>query len=138
VYVKQFKIPDAHRKEVEKHVFEWLKLGVIQPARSRYNSPIFAIMKKDGNVRLVQDFRALNNQSYTDKYSMKDVSECISDIGQSLFSLFSTIDLTAGFWQMILYPRARPYTAFTVPGTGQFQRVTRPMQCALHVLFMRS
>ena len=31
VYIKQFKIPDAHREEVEKHVAEWLKLGVIQP-----------------------------------------------------------------------------------------------------------
>ena len=127
VYVKQFKIPDAHRQEVEKHVLEWLKLGVIQPARSRYNSPIFAVMKKDGNVRLVQDFRALNNQSYTDKYSMKDVSECIGKIGQSGSTIFSTIDLTAGFWQMILHPRARPYTAFTVPGMGQFQWVTSPM-----------
>jgi hypothetical protein len=63
-------------------------------------------MKKDGNVRLVQDFRALNNQSYTDKYSMKDVSECIGEIGQSGSTIFSTIDLTAGFWQMILHPRA--------------------------------
>jgi len=35
IYVKQFKNPDAHRKEVERHVLEWLKLGVIQPARSR-------------------------------------------------------------------------------------------------------
>jgi hypothetical protein len=82
IYIKQFKIPDAHRKEVKKHVLEWLKLGVIQPACSRYNSPIFAVMKKDGNMRLVQDFRALNNQSYTDKYSMKDVSECIGKIGR--------------------------------------------------------
>jgi hypothetical protein len=81
IYVKQFKIPDVHCKEVKKHVLEWLKLGVIQPAHSRYNSPIFAIMKKDGNVRLVQDFHALNNQSYTDKYFLKDVSVCISKIG---------------------------------------------------------
>jgi hypothetical protein len=127
IYVKQFKIPDTHCQEVERHVLEWLKLGVIQPARSRYNSPIFAVMKKDGGVRLVQDFRALNNQSYTDKYSMKDVSECIGKIGQSGSTIFSTIDLTAGFWQMILHPRARPYTAFTVPGMGQFQWVTSPM-----------
>ncbi len=127
IYVKQFKIPDAHRKEVEKHVLEWLKLGVIQPAHSHYNSPIFDVMKTDGNVRLVQDFRALNNQSYTDKYSMKDVSECIGEIGRSSSALFSTIDLTEGFWQMILHPRARPYTAFTVSGMGQFQWVTSPM-----------
>jgi hypothetical protein len=127
IYVKQFKIPDAHRQEVEKHVLEWLKLGVIQPARSRYNSPIFAVMKKDGNVRLVQDFRALNNASFTDKYSMKDVSKCIGKIGRSGSTIFSTIDLTAGFWQTILHPRAHPYTAFTVPGMGQFEWVTSPM-----------
>ncbi len=61
-------------------MLEWLKLGVIQPAHSCYNSPIFAVMKKDGNVRLVQDFRALNKESYTVKYFMKDVSECIREI----------------------------------------------------------
>ncbi len=32
IYIKQFKIPDAHRQEVERHVLAWLKLGVIQPA----------------------------------------------------------------------------------------------------------
>ncbi len=127
IYLKQFKIPDVHRKEVEKHVLEWLKLGVIQPALIRYNSPIFAVMKKGGNVHLVQDFRALNNQSYTDKYSMKDVSECIREIGRSGSTLFSTVDLTAGFCQMILHPTACPYTAFTVQGMGQFQWVTSPM-----------
>jgi hypothetical protein len=127
IYVKQFKIPDAHCQEVKRHILKWLKLGVIQPARSRYNSPIFAVMKKDGGVRLVQDFCALNNQSYTNKYSMKEVSECIGKIGCSGSTIFSTIDLTAGFWQMILHPRARLYTAFTVPGMGQFQWVTSPM-----------
>ncbi len=42
-----------------------------QPARSRYNSPIFAVMKKVGNVRLVQDFRALNNASFRDPFLRK-------------------------------------------------------------------
>ncbi len=58
---------------------------------------------------------------------MKDVSECIGKSGRSGSTLFSTIDLTAGFRQMILHPRAMPYTAFTVPGMGQFQWVTSPM-----------
>jgi hypothetical protein len=126
IYVKQFKIPDAHHKEVECHVLEWLKLGVIQPAHSWYNSPIFEVMKKDGGVQLVQDFWALNTQSYTEKYSMKDVSECIGEIGRLGSTIFFTIDLTAGFWQMVLHPRAHPYTAFTLLGMGQFQWVTSP------------
>ncbi len=127
IYFKQFKIPDAHLKEVERHVLEWLKLGVIQPARSQYNSLIFAVMKKDGGVQLDQDFRALNNQSYTDKYSMMDVNECSGEICQSGSTIFGTIDLMTGFWHMILHPRARLYTAFTMPGMGQFQWVTSPM-----------
>ncbi len=127
IYVKQLKIPDAHRKQVKRHLLEWLKLRVIQPARSRYNSLIFAVMKKDGTLRLVQDFRALSDETYTNKYSMKDVSKCIGEIGRSGSTLFTTIDLTADFWQMILHLRARPYTAFTLPGMGQFQWVTSPM-----------
>ena len=127
IYVKQFRIPDAHHNEVEKHVTEWLKMGVVQPARSKYNSPIFAVAKKNGGIRLVQDFRALNAETHMDKYSMKDVSECIGEIRRSGSCLFTTTDLTRGFWQMLLQPKSRPYTAFTVPGKGQFQWVTSPM-----------
>ena len=79
VYVKQFKIPDAHREVIEKHVKEWLALGIVEPARSRYNSPMFCVGKKDGSLRLVQDFRALNSASMDDKYTMKDVTECIGE-----------------------------------------------------------
>ena len=54
-------------------------------------------MRKNGTVRLVHDFRARSNESYTDKNIMKDVSKCISEIGWSGSTIFSTIDLTAGF-----------------------------------------
>jgi hypothetical protein len=132
IYVKQLKTPYAHQKEVERHVLEWLKFRVIQPEKSRYNSPIFAVMKKDRNIRLVQDFRALNNESHSDKYSMMDVSKCIREISQLGSTIFSTIKLTAGFWPMILHPRARPFTAFTVPGMGQFQWVSSPTGLLWH------
>ena len=127
IFVKQFRIPDAHQEEVERHVAEWLKLGVVEPSRSKYNSPICAVTKKNGGVRLVQDFRALNTQTYIDKYSMHDIEGCMNQIGRSGSRIFSTLDLTAGFWQMLLEPRCRPYTVFTVPGMGQYQWVTSPM-----------
>jgi hypothetical protein len=85
------------------------------------------VAKKNGGLRLVQDFCALNNQTHVDKYSMLDVTECIAAVGKSGSQLFSTIDLTGGFWQMLLHPHSRPYTAFTVPGKGQFQWVTSSM-----------
>jgi hypothetical protein len=121
VYVKQFKIPEAHHHYLQDQVREWLRLGIIQPSRSRYNSPVFLVEKKDGTKRVVQDFRSLNANTYVDKYSMKDVQECISEIGRAGSTIFTTLDLTSGFWQMALDPKSWPYTAFTVPGMGQFE-----------------
>jgi hypothetical protein len=79
------------------------------------------VEKKDGTKRVVQDFRSLNSNTYVDKYSMKDVQECISEIGRAGSTIFTTLDLTSGFWQMALDPKSRPYTTFTVPGMGQFE-----------------
>jgi hypothetical protein len=83
--------------------------------------PCFLMEKKDRTKRVVQDFRSLNSNTYVDKYSMKDVQECISEIGRAGSTIFTTLDLTSGFWQMALDPKSRPYTAFTVPGMGQFE-----------------
>jgi hypothetical protein len=67
-------------------------LGVVK----RSNSPIFCIPKKKGQrLRVVQDFKALNKNSHIDKYSMKEIMECIGDS-----TIFTTLDLTSGFWQM--------------------------------------
>ena len=37
------KILEAQRDAVEKHIEELLKLGVVRPSRSKYNSPIFVV-----------------------------------------------------------------------------------------------
>ena len=128
VYRKQFKIPEAHQNFIEQSLDEWLKLGVVKRANSLYNSPIFCVPKKQGQgLRVVQDFRELNNHSHIDKYSMKEITECIGDIGRANSTIFSTLDLTSGFWQMQLEEKSQPLTAFTIPGQGQYQWITSPM-----------
>ena len=128
VYRKQFKIPDAHRGFIEQTLDEWLRLGVVRRSNSLYNSPIFCVPKKQGQgLRIVQDFRELNNHTHIDKYSMKEIHECIGDIGRANSTIFSTLDLTSGFWQMPLDEKAKHLTAFTIPGKGQFEWVTSPM-----------
>jgi len=121
IYRKQFRIPESHRDALYQQIDEWLKIGIIEPCFSRFNSPIFIVPKKDGTFRFVLDYRALNSNSLDDRYSMKDVSECIGEIGRAGSSIFSLMDLTSGFWQMPLDKSSRSYTAFTVPGKGQFQ-----------------
>ena len=128
VYRKQFKIPDAHAKFISDSIDDWLKLGVVRRSSSMYNSPIFCVPKKNNKgFRIVQDFRELNLNSHIDKYSMKEISECIGDIGRANSSIFTTLDLTSGFWQMPIHPQDAHFTAFTVPGRGQFEWLTSPM-----------
>jgi len=104
---------------------EWLKLGVVKRANSLYNSPIFCVPKKQGQgLRVVQDFRELNNLSHIDKYSIKEIKECI---GRANSMIFLTLDLTSGFWQMQLDEKSQPLTEFTIPGKGQYHWITSPM-----------
>ena len=62
-----------------------------------------------------------------DKYTMKDIHECLGDIGKSESTILSTIDLTSGFWQMLLHKDSIPKMAFTLPGLGQYEWLTFPM-----------
>jgi hypothetical protein len=50
---------------------------------------------------------------------MKEITECIGDIGRANSTIFLTLDLTSGFWQMQLDEKSQHLTAFTIPGQGQ-------------------
>ena len=75
----------------------------------------------------MQDFSELNQHSHIDKYSIKEINECIGDIGKAESTIFTTLDLTSGFWQMHMHPKDSHLTAFTIPGQGQFEWITSPM-----------
>ena len=127
VFRKQFRIPEAHRSVLLEHLNNWLKLGVVKPCNSRYNSPIFLVPKKDGSLRPVLDFRGVNEKSFCDKYAQREVQDCLDELGRSQSKIFSGLDLTAGFWQLPLSEDSQEFTAFTIPGRGSFMWLMTPM-----------
>jgi hypothetical protein len=128
VYTQQYRLPLDQLNLVKDHLAAWLKAGIVEPSRSKYNSPIFCVPKKDStHMRVVLDYRRLNAKCLPDRYSIRPVEQCIEEIGRAGSNIFSCIDLRAGFWQLPLAKSARPNTAFTIPGVGQFQYTVAPM-----------
>ena len=78
-------------------------------------------------MRVVLDYRLVNHASIPDKYSIRTIDQCMEEIGNARSSIFSALDLTHGFWQLKLQKEHRPYTAFTIPGKGQYQWLVTPM-----------
>jgi hypothetical protein len=74
VYLKQFRIPEAQRQAVQKHVEDLLKLGVVRPSNSKSSNPIYVVSKPDRGLRVVHDFWAINQDQdnvYIQRYCVK-------------------------------------------------------------------
>ena len=123
----QFRLPADHLRLIQENVAGWLQAGIIERSQSKYNAPIFCVPKKQGlGMRCVLDYRRLNAKSVSDRYSIRTIDECLEAIGRAESKVFSCLDLTNGYWQLKLRASDRPFTAFTIPGKGQFQWVTTP------------
>ena len=65
VYVKQFHIPETHRAVILQHLQNWLKLLVVSPSKSHFNSTIIWVPKQCGGLRRVLDFWAMQKCFWT-------------------------------------------------------------------------
>ena len=118
-----YRIPYAQREEMMKEVQRMEEMGVVQPSKSDWASPVVMVPKKDGTQRFCVDFRKVNSISKFDAYPMARIDDIIDRLGRARY--LSTIDLTRGYWQVPLSEESRKKTAFTTP-TGLYEFTTMP------------
>ena len=130
-YQKQFPLPIEHSKEIKRQILEWLKIGIIRPCESEYNSSLFLVKKKsppakqgDQNAqpqkfRVVQDLRALNKDTLQSNVRLPEIHECLDRIAGKKPTVFSSLDLRSGYYQLPISKESQEKTAFTCPNTGQ-------------------
>ena len=74
---------------------EQLKAGLIVESKSRYAAPCFYIPKKDSSLRLVQDYRKLNQVTIKDKTPLPLIREVIDKLKEARY--FNKLDLIWGY-----------------------------------------
>ena len=112
--------------QVKAHLEEMLRVGAIARSYSPWASPVTLAKKKDGSLRFCLDLRRLNNRTVKDAYTLPRIEETLDSLAGS--RIFSALDLKAGYWQVEMTERARPYTAFTAGPLGFYECVRMPFR----------
>lgn len=102
--------PLGFQSEEKAHLQSMLQAGVITPSLSEWASPVVLVRKKDGGVRWCVDYRRLNNLTIKDAYPLPKIEECLDVLGGA--TMFSTLDLQSGYWQIAVDDKDREKTAF--------------------------
>ena len=102
-----------------------LEQGIIEESSSPWMAPAVFVRKKSGEIRLCIDYRELNKKTTRDAYPLPLSDEVQDRLAGS--TIFSTLDLQCGYWQMPVNPQDRAKTAFCPgPGMGLFQFTRMP------------
>ena len=118
------RIPPQLYNEVREHLQEMLRLGTIRKSCSPWASAIVLVRKKNGKLRFCIDLRKLNSKTLKDSYALPRIEQTLEHLKGS--RVFSTLDLTSGYWQVEMAEECKQFTAFTVGPLGFYECEAMP------------
>jgi transposase InsO family protein len=92
---KVYPMSMEEQAEMDAFLEEALATGRIRPSKSPIGAPVFFIKKKDGKLRFVQDYRALNAITRKNKYPLPLIDELIHRLQGAKF--FTKLDVRWGY-----------------------------------------
>ena len=81
--------------ELDAFLEEALSTGRIRPSKSPIGAPVFFVKKKDGKLRLVQDYRTLNAITRKNRYPLPLIDDLISRLSGARY--FTKLDVRWGY-----------------------------------------
>jgi len=93
------------RQIIADQINKMLKLKVIEPSHSAWASPVVILSKKNGKARFCVDCRRPNNITKKDVCPLPRMEDSMDSLGDA--KVFTSLDCTAGYWQVPLRPADR-------------------------------
>lgn len=124
IKLRPYRASPATQAILQQEVSNLLEHGVVEESCSPWSAPVVLVKKKDGTHRFCVDFRRLNAVTIKDSHPLPRVDDTLDRLAGA--NIFSTIDLTAGYWQIPLNPTDKEKTAFST-GAGLYQFRMMPM-----------
>ena len=117
-----YRLPGVKRELLRKEIEKLLETGIIAECESAYAAPCILIPKSNGKMRLCIDYREINKITIGDRYPMPRMDDLLQNAKG--FKLISSMDLSAGYYQINVKKEDRDKTAFVTPfGMYRFNRM---------------
>ncbi|CAB1109315.1 unnamed protein product [Ectocarpus sp. CCAP 1310/34] len=100
--------PVINRK-IKIEIDRLVSCGILRKFTSNWASPLVAVLKEDGSLRLTCNFTRSNEATIVPVFPMPLVSDLISALGGS--KVFSVLDLMSGYFQAAIDESSIPLTA---------------------------
>jgi len=99
---KVYPLSPLEQAELDAFLEENLHTRRIRPLKSSIAAPVFFIKKKDGSLRLVQDYCVLNAVTVKNRYLLPLISELVSQLCGAQY--FTKLDVHWGFNNVCIKP----------------------------------
>ncbi|KAJ9520268.1 hypothetical protein QJQ45_030269, partial [Haematococcus lacustris] len=104
--------------ELRRQITDLLAKGLIEPSSSPFAAPVLFVQKKSGELRMCIDYRQLNKITIRDQYPLPRIDDLFDQLAGK--TVFSSLDLQAGYHQIRIPAEDVPKTAFRTP-EGHYQ-----------------
>ena len=112
-------IPPHLFDEVWHHLREMIEVGTMRKSNSPWASAVVLLRKKDGSLRFCIDLQWLNACTIKDVYSLPHIDKTLNCLEGA--TIFTSLNLKNGYWQVEMEEESRPLTAFTVGPLGFYE-----------------